>query len=389
VERTVAGLWSLCLIIASKSSMRDQLYISLDLLANLPVQVINHVGEQVILGLVSLAKAHREVISSQTEWNTVFALIRNTMRQPAALRIAFDLTVSMSSEGPEQCVTIDNFSGLVGLLDEFAVYANHAVENSGGQIDKRKAGESPLEATVKRGRQAIDLVFEMKRFMTQFRNSGCSPEQVWKQCCLPLLSVLAKQSTNASREIRHTALINLQRLLLGPQHVFKDDGADCSEIVFNRILFPLIDDLLKPQVFARDPRGIPETRLRASTLLCKMFMQDEINEAAKDKDIRILWIQILDLLDRLMNVDRRDQLHEAVPESLKNVILVMNASDLLVAQGVPNRTERQQQLWDATHERMERFLPGFLDEIIPPVEQPASIPTSSQPTSEEQQQNTP
>lgn len=42
--------------------MRDQLYISLDLLANLPVQVINHVGEQVILGLVSLANTHREVI---------------------------------------------------------------------------------------------------------------------------------------------------------------------------------------------------------------------------------------------------------------------------------------------------------------------------------------
>lgn len=37
-------------------------------------------------------------------------------------------------------------------------------------------------------------------------------------------------------------------------------------------------------------------------------MQDEINDTAKDKDIRILWIQILDLLDRLMNVDKRDQL---------------------------------------------------------------------------------
>lgn len=256
----------------------------------------------------------------------VFALIRNAMRQPAALRIAFDLTVSLSSDGPDQCVTIDNFVGLVNLLDEFAVSANQAVENSGGQVDKRKAGESPLEAAVKRGRQAVELVFDLRKFITQFRSNGYAPEQgkpsrtttscqlfiigfaVWKQCCLPLLSVLARQSTNASREIRHTALINLQRLLLGQQHIFKDDSVDHSEVVFNRILFPLIDDLLKPQVFVRDPRGIPETRLRASTLLCKLFMQDEINEAAKEKDNRILWIQILDLLDRLMNVDKRDQL---------------------------------------------------------------------------------
>lgn len=107
----------------------------------------------------------------------VFALIRNVMRQPAALRIAFDLTVSLSSEGPEQCVTIDNFSGLVGLLDEFAVFANQAIENSGGQMDKRKAGESPLEAAVKRGRQAVDLVFDLRRFIAQFRSSGCATAQ--------------------------------------------------------------------------------------------------------------------------------------------------------------------------------------------------------------------
>lgn len=68
----------------------------------------------------------------------------------------------------------------------------------------------------------------------------------------------------------------------------------------------------------------------------------------------------------------------------------MNASDLLVAQGVPHRSERQQQLWDATHERMERFLPGFLDEIIPPqpVAQSEPIPPPS-PATNEGQQNTP
>ena len=71
-----------------------------------------------------------------------------------------------------------------------------------------------------------------------------------------------------------------------------------------------------------------------------------------------------------------------------SVILVMNASDLLVAQGVPDRTERQRQLWDATHERMERFLPGFLDEIIAPVPQPEPIPPPS-PATNESPQNTP
>lgn len=53
--------------------------------------------------------------------------------------------------------------------------------------------------------------------------------------------------------------------------------------------------------------GMPETRLRASALLSKAFMHLEAREGMK-ADIRVLWIQILDLLDRLMNIDRRDQL---------------------------------------------------------------------------------
>ena len=71
---------------------------------------------------------------------------------------------------------------------------------------------------------------------------------------------------------------------------------------------PLLDDLLRPERFARDPLGMPETRLRASNLLCKAFMQFEVRDGAPDGDIKRLWIQILDLLDRLMNVDKKDQL---------------------------------------------------------------------------------
>lgn len=65
---------------------------------------------------------------------------------------------------------------------------------------------------------------------------------------------------------------------------------------------------------------------------------------------------------------------EAVPESLKNVLLVMNAAGILVPplpapeegdSTQEQRDEVQTTLWTATHERMERFLPGFLTSIIP------------------------
>lgn len=133
------------------------------------------------------------------------------------------------------------------------------------------------------------------------------PSKAWRQLCLPLLSSLARQCSNTSREIRHGAVVHLQRIILGPHLLLNADDQTQVEELFNRIIFPLLDELLKPQVFLRDPMGMPETRLRASALLCKAFMHLEAREGQK-ADIRVLWIQVLDLLDRLMNIDRRDQL---------------------------------------------------------------------------------
>lgn len=129
----------------------------------------------------------------------------------------------------------------------------------------------------------------------------------WRQLSLPLLSSLARQCSNTSREIRQTAIVHLQRIVLGPHLLLDAEDQVQVEELFNRVIFPLLDELLKPPVFLRDPMGMPETRLRASALLCKAFMHFEARDGLK-ADIRVLWIQVLDLLDRLMNIDRRDQL---------------------------------------------------------------------------------
>lgn len=198
------------------------------------------------------------------------------------------------------------------------------------------------------------------------------------------MASLERQSINTSREIRQAAITHLQRVLLGQFILLEDADQGQVEDAFNRVVFPLVDELLKPEVFNRDPAGMPETRLRAASLLCKAFMQLEVKEGESQADIRVIWIQVLDLLDRLMNIDRQDQLvrihaflmvadhlstillqHEAIPETLKNVILVMNAAGLLVPPAEPDlRTEKQQRLWATTEERLERFVPKFLGSVI-------------------------
>ncbi|KAJ7929284.1 Sec7-like domain is implicated in guanine nucleotide exchange function [Mycena leptocephala] len=361
IERAVVALLRLCLIIAKKPSLRDQIYVSFDVLSCLPASII--------AGVLLLVQNHKDIISSQTEWNLVFGLLRSTILHPEAARPSFELITSLVSDGPEQTVTIDNFSGLLALLDDFATTAGVVAEDQHRQGRRQEPLTSANSPPIERGRKAIDLMVNLKKFMSPLSESAHLPQtQAWRQMCLPLISSLSRQSTNAAREVRHTAISQLQRMLLGPHVLFDEADTEQVDEIFNRVIFPLLDDLLKPQVFHRDPRGMPETRLRASALLCKAFMHFEVRESQANADIRILWIQILDLLDRLMNIDKGDQLYEAVPESLKNVVLVMHAAQILVpppAEGDDTRDARQRTLWTATNERVERFLPGFIASVIP------------------------
>lgn len=75
-----------------------------------------------------IIQQHKEIVSSQTEWHLVFALVRSTMSHPEASRQSFEWISKLTLEGPEQSVTPDNYSGLVGVLDDYATAAGVAVE---------------------------------------------------------------------------------------------------------------------------------------------------------------------------------------------------------------------------------------------------------------------
>jgi len=121
-----------------------------------------------------------------------------------------------------------------------------------------------------------------------------------------------------------------------------------------------------------------ESRLRASALLCKAFMRFEISDNISGEDVTEHWVQVLDYLDRLMRTDQNDQLSEAVLESLKNVILVMHAAGILAVEHGDTRDELQRQLWHVTHDKIERFMPGFMESVIPLSS--ATVPSSIEPS---------
>ncbi len=80
-----------------------------------------------------------------------------------------------------------------------------------------------------------------------------------------------------------------------------------------------------------------------------------------------LWLRILDIMDRLMNSGQGDNLEEAVPESLKNMLLVMADGGIIQP---PSDDSPPTDLWDETCKRVDRFLPDLIAEIFPHLNAP-------------------
>lgn len=80
-----------------------------------------------------------------------------------------------------------------------------------------------------------------------------------------------------------------------------------------------------------------------------------------------------------MNSGQGDSLDEAVPESLKNILLVMASSGYLVEKS-EGGDEAQGKLWMETWKRLDRFLPDLRKELdMGPREAiaPAPVPAAS------------
>lgn len=107
-----------------------------------------------------------------------------------------------------------------------------------------------------------------------------------------------------------------------------------------------------------------------------------------------VWLKVLDVLDRLMGSGQSassgggpvgmGMLEEQVPESLKNILLVMADGGYLVPPGSLSSPEREgmegggaggggsregggneDMIWEETRRRVERFLPGLFGQVFP------------------------
>ncbi|XP_051936950.1 Golgi-specific brefeldin A-resistance guanine nucleotide exchange factor 1 isoform X3 [Hippocampus zosterae] len=199
-------------------------------------------------------------------------------------------------------------------------------------------------------------------------------QTLWTSCWCPLLQGIAWLCCDARRQVRMQALNYLQRALL--VHDLQTLDATEWESCFNKVLFPLLTKLLN-NISPADVGGMEETRMRACTILSKVFLQ-HLLPLLSLPTFAALWLTILDFMDKYMHAGSSDLLLEAIPESLKNMLLVMDTAEIFRS---PDSKTKYSDLWEITWERIDCFLPHLREElfkqtILPVPSEPAPSPPS-------------
>ncbi|KAJ3033358.1 GDP/GTP exchange factor for ARF [Rhizophlyctis rosea] len=386
VERAVVGLLRVCMRLVHKDDLTTQVFNSLDLLTHLPPDTFTAIAERLMAGVLALIKTDSSVFVKHAKWDTVLTLLSSTSMHPQAARYSFEAASILVTESKESVVTAENFDQCVDLLIGYA--AGAGVVGGGGGEGGSLGGESPRvgkkavggkgrppQAIVERAVKALDKLYRLHSKIPRLvEESGIKPNRAFFEFWLPILSGLSQQSYHPAREVRQHALTHLQRALLSPELESTSSSPETWADVFENVLFPLLDELLKTDVGNLDPSGMDETRMRASALLCKIFLQYLPRLVKGGPQVVVpVWGRVLEYVRRYLGTGGTDYVYEGVLESLKNMLLVMTTQGVFQP---GDQTSGGVNLWNVTWQQIDPFLPTLKEELFPPVPPEAAAPTA-------------
>jgi len=183
-------------------------------------------------------------------------------------------------------------------------------------------------------------------------------EDLWDMAWCPVLQGMARLCCDSRASVRTQALTLLQRSLLVPDLQVLSPSQ--WEFAFLRVLFPMLRKLLE-MGGSKPDQGREETKLRAAMMLSKVFLQ-HLGPLSSLPTFTALWLTILDLVGQFCATASTDILADALPESLKNMLLVMDTSGrglFFTESGHPTP------LWGVTWGKIDTFLPGLRAELFP------------------------
>ena len=318
VEKGVFGLLRICQrLVPYKEDVADELLRSLQLILKLDAKVADILAAQLFTELLHLVKASPDRIQTEACWKTFSAILRVGAHHLEASPAGFEI-LEILVGGADI-----NERNLLPLLEAvLAFIEGHA----GGESQSMKAMD--LLKTI------VDKVKSWDATDKLFDN--------W----LKAVNVAKHACSDSRPQVRNQACVMLQQILLSSYsmgHTSEQWGQVMEDIVLKTV------NGLVTNVKKHREHEFPEmdkTARIALLMLSKAYLQflPSLTELPTFSEI---WLETLSILD-LCNSCSSDELSEAVPEALKNMILVMATQGILH----PGWTDSKSiNLWNVTWQR--------------------------------------
>ena len=132
------------------------------------------------------------------------------------------------------------------------------------------------------------------------------PIRAWFEFWLPILSSLSQQTYHPVRDIRNHATTLFQKMLTLPSlSEYFGETTEAWLGCYEDVLFPLLDDLAKPELYSIDPNGMTETRIRVLGVMSKCFLY-HLQVLEGMKEFTGLWRRILEYFRAFLGMQRRE-----------------------------------------------------------------------------------
>ncbi|KAL7141011.1 hypothetical protein ABFS83_08G025900 [Erythranthe nasuta] len=351
VEKAVFGLLRICQrLLPYKENLTDELLKSLQLVLKLDARVADAYCEQITQEVMHLVKGNAMQIRSHMGWRTIISLLSITARHPEASEAGFETLSYIMSDGAH--LSPANYVLCANAARQFAESRVGNVERSVRSLDlmsgsviclvtwfyqtKEAAGE---EAAIKMSEDILEM---------------------WMR----LVQALRKVCTDHREEVRNHAITLLQRCLTGVDGI--QIPTDLWLQCFDLVIFTLLDELpeMSNQLSPKDYRFIEGSMILSIKLMSKVFLQS-LRDLSRSNSFCQLWLKVLGCMERYLNMRfrgrRSEKIHELVPELLKNTLLVMKTSGILV----PSDPVGGDSFWELTWLHVQKIAPSVQLEVFP------------------------
>ncbi|KAI3722422.1 hypothetical protein L2E82_33460 [Cichorium intybus] len=350
VEKAVFGLIRICQrLLPYKENLTDDLLKSLQLILKLDARVADAYCEHITQEIMRLVKANARQIKSHLGWRTITSLVSITARHPEASDPGFETLEFIMSEGTHLLPA--NFVLCVNAARQFA---------------ESRVGETS------RSVKSLDLMGGSASCLVKWSRAtkgeeGEDAEKVYQdigEMWLRLVQSLKKVCLDPREEIRNHAILTLQNCLTGLDGIHLEDDlwAQC----FDLVVFTLVNDLLEivQEKSLKEYRNMEGTVILSVKLLLNVFLYC-LPSLCRLVSFCKVWIGVLSCLERFMKVKIRgktsDKVHEIVMELLKESLLVMKGSGVLV----PSDSVGSDSFWQLTWLHVKNISPNLQSEVFP------------------------